>query len=47
LGGGSEDQQGRQYDVASDGRFLINRVRDADTTPTVTLIQNWNPDARK
>jgi Tol biopolymer transport system component len=47
LGGGSEDQQGRQYDVASDGRFLINRVRNADTTPTVTLIQNWNPDARK
>jgi hypothetical protein len=47
LGGGGELQGGRQYDVAPDGRFLINRVRDADATPTVTLIQNWNPDARK
>jgi Tol biopolymer transport system component len=47
LGGGSEDTPGRQYDVAPDGRFLINRVRDADASRTITLIQNWNPDARK
>jgi hypothetical protein len=27
-GGGVDNQQGRQYDVARDGRFLINTVLD-------------------
>ena len=27
YGGGVDAQQGRQYDVAPDGRFLINSVR--------------------
>jgi len=35
---------GSLYDVAPDGRFLINRELDTNTAP-ITLIQNWNPDA--
>ncbi len=35
------------YAVARDGRFLINQpVADATAAP-ITLILNWNPDARK
>ncbi len=41
-GGGVDAQAGRQYDVAADGRFLINTVVDV-VTP-ITLIQNWRPD---
>ncbi len=41
FGGGADNQQGPQYDVTRDGRFLINTVMD-DTTP-ITLIQNWSP----
>jgi Tol biopolymer transport system component len=45
VGGGTDvNDLGRQYDVAPDGRFLINRVLDAGIVP-ITLIQNWNPDA--
>jgi eukaryotic-like serine/threonine-protein kinase len=43
-GGGIDSAQGRQYDVAPDGRFLINRVLDSAAAP-ITLILNWNPDA--
>jgi Tol biopolymer transport system component len=46
LGGGTDASQGRQYDVAPDGRFLINTVVDSTAAP-ITLIQNWNPDAGK
>ena len=42
YGGGVENSLGRQYDVARDGRFLINTVLD-DTTSPITLIQNWKP----
>jgi Tol biopolymer transport system component len=43
AGGGVAVGQGRQYDVAADGRFLINAVSN-DTNPApITLIQNWNP----
>jgi hypothetical protein len=39
---------GRQYDVAPDGRFLINMELDsAAATAPITLIQNWTPDARE
>jgi Tol biopolymer transport system component len=41
-GGGVDRQQGRQYDVTPDGRFLINTVIDEASTP-ITLIQNWAP----
>jgi len=43
LNGGVDAQPGRQYDVAPDGRFLINQVSDTRAAP-ITLIQNWNPD---
>jgi hypothetical protein len=35
-----------QYAVSSDGRFLINTVLD-DAAAPITLIQNWNPEAKK
>jgi hypothetical protein len=41
-----DTQQRRQYDVAADGRFLINTVLDNAAAP-ITLLQNWNPDAKK
>jgi Tol biopolymer transport system component len=37
---------GRTYDVAQDGRFLFNTVLDGGAAP-ITLIQNWNPEAKK
>ncbi len=37
---------GRPYDVAPDGRFLINTVLDEAAAP-ITLIQHWQPDAKK
>ena len=43
YGGGLEQLQ-RQYDVAPDGRFLINRMLDTVITP-ITLLMNWKPDA--
>ena len=46
FGGGVDAAQGRQYDVAPDGRFLINTVLDS-AAPPITLIQNWNPEAKK
>ena len=45
LGGGVDTQLGRQYDVAPDGRFLINIELPGDAAP-ITLIQNWNPEAK-
>jgi hypothetical protein len=45
--GGDEDvQQGRQYDVAPDGRFFINTELDSADAP-ITLLMNWNPEAKK
>jgi Tol biopolymer transport system component len=44
YGGGLDNQQGRHYDVAPDGRFLINTALD-DMDDPITLIQNWNPEA--
>jgi Tol biopolymer transport system component len=43
VGSGLSQGQGRQYDVAADGRFLINTVLNTATPPPITLIQNWNP----
>jgi Tol biopolymer transport system component len=44
VGGGVDNQTGRQYDVAPDGRFLINTELDAaGTAAPITLIQHWNP----
>ena len=46
LGAGVESQNGRQYDVAPDGRFLINTVLDSAPAP-ITLLMNWNPEVKK
>ncbi len=42
--GGENSAGGREYDVAPDGRFLINTVSQSAAAP-ITLIQNWNPEA--
>jgi Tol biopolymer transport system component len=46
VDGGVDVQQGRQYDVAPDGRFLINAEQDSTDAP-ITLIQDWNPEAKR
>ena len=46
YGGGVDVQQGRQYDVASDGRFLINTELDSAAAP-ITLLMNWQPESKK
>jgi serine/threonine protein kinase/roadblock/LC7 domain-containing protein len=46
LGGGADIQIGRQYDVTADGRFLINTLLNEAAAP-ITLLQNWNPAAKK
>ena len=46
VGGGVDAVQARQYDVAPDGRFLINTVVESAAAP-ITIIQNWNPEAKK
>ena len=40
--GGVDAQLGRQYDVAPDGRFLINTELDSAAAP-ITLLMNWQP----
>jgi hypothetical protein len=42
LGGGASIDIGRQYDVARDGRFLINTVVESSLSPIV-VMQNWAP----
>ena len=46
VGGGVNMQLLREYDVAPDGRFLINRELARDTAP-ITLIQHWTPEANR
>ncbi|MEQ1758182.1 MAG: protein kinase [Vicinamibacterales bacterium] len=46
VGGGLDGGIGRQYDVAPDGRILINTALPGDAAP-ITLIQNWQPEAKK
>ncbi len=48
AGGGTPDISLRQqYDVAPDGRFLINVSVEDGTAAPITVITNWNPDAKK
>ena len=42
AGGGSLSTNKPQYDVARDGRFLINQPVEESTAP-ITLILNWKP----
>jgi hypothetical protein len=37
--------QDRQYDVARDGRFLINTVVD-EAPPPITLWMKWRPEGK-
>ena len=46
VGGGEDAAQGRQYDVAPNGRFLINTELDSAAAP-ITLLMNWRPEAKK
>jgi hypothetical protein len=46
VGGGVDSQIGRQYDLARDGRFLINTQLN-DVASPITLLQNWNPEVKK
>jgi hypothetical protein len=46
VGGGVDAQQGRQYDVAPDGRFLVNTLLDGADAP-IRLMLNWNPEAKQ
>ena len=46
AGGGVDRQQGRQYDVGPDGRFLINIVVDSAAAP-ITLLMNWKPEGKE
>jgi len=45
VGGGVETQQGRQCDVARDGRLLITMDLPGAAAP-ITLIQHWNLAAK-
>jgi WD40-like Beta Propeller Repeat len=48
VGGGANLLGGRQeYDVAPDGRFLINVATETASAAPITLLMNWNPDAKK
>jgi Tol biopolymer transport system component len=43
FGGGTENGQGPQYDVARDGRFLVNTVVEETVAAPIVVIQNWRP----
>ena len=45
-GGGVDRQQGRQYDVGPDGRFLINTELPGAAAP-ITLIQQWKREVKE
>jgi hypothetical protein len=45
YGGGTDINVGTNYDVARDGRFLINTVL-YDVASPITLIQHWKPPAK-
>jgi serine/threonine protein kinase len=47
VSGGSGLTQGAwEYAVSADGRFLVNTLLEAANSP-ITLLQNWNPEAKK
>ena len=46
VGGGIDTGLGRQYDVAGDGRFLINTLLEDAAAVPITLLLNWTPPAR-
>jgi dipeptidyl aminopeptidase/acylaminoacyl peptidase len=46
IGGSTDPNRGIQYDVSRDGRFLINTDLE-DVISPISLLQNWNPEAKK
>ena len=46
YGGGTDPLLGPQYDVARDGRFLINTVVENAASSPITLLQNWKPPVK-
>jgi hypothetical protein len=36
----------QQYDVARDGRFLINVLNDEALSSSLTMLLNWNPQGK-
>jgi hypothetical protein len=48
IAGGGANPLRQQYDVAPDGRFLINVITDVTSeVPPITLLQNWSPEQKK
>jgi dipeptidyl aminopeptidase/acylaminoacyl peptidase len=45
-GGGSNVTNGPQYDVAPDGRFLMDVTTEGSTNSPITLLENWTPPAK-
>jgi len=41
VGGGTDINQGIQFDVSRDGRFLVNTLLDDVGAAPITLLQNW------
>mgnify|MGYP001366362260 CR=1 FL=1 len=46
YGGGTDTSTGTNYDIARDGRILINTVLDDAASP-ITLLMNWHPEPGK
>ena len=46
IGGGSDSDVIAEYDVAPDGRFLINAAVEAAVSP-ITILQKWQPPGAK
>ena len=46
YGGGVDAQQNRQYDVAPDGRFLINTVLESAAAPIALILDPGIPRRR-
>lgn len=46
-GGGVDTYTKHQYDVAPDGRFLVNVTTDEATASPITVILNWAAGANR
>ncbi|HET9387294.1 MAG TPA: protein kinase, partial [Gemmatimonadales bacterium] len=45
-GGALQPYSRPQYDVSSDGRFLINTIVEGTATSPITLLLNWKPNKK-
>ncbi len=44
VGGGTDVNLGMNYDIARDGRFLINTILGDTAASPITLLLNWRPE---